>query len=71
MTEHICGISLVVTCADGSTHQDVTLKIVDDVVIYESKGGDILNVTSTQSAVYACTASQLAAVLLQYQGQQS
>lgn len=71
MTEHVFGINLKVTCADGSTHQDVTLKIVDGVVVYESQDGNILRVTSTQSAVYACTASQLAAVLLQYRGQES
>ena len=71
MTEHVCGINLQVTCADGSTHQGVILKVVDGVVIYESQDGDSLRVTSTQSAVYACTASQLAAVLLKYQGQES
>lgn len=74
MMEHTCGIDLNVTCADGSSHQGVTMKIVGGEVIYECTDGQRLTgatkVISTQAGMYACNPMQLAAVLHQYREQE-
>lgn len=42
MSESVLAIDLKVTCADHGTHQGVVLKIVDDLVVYETPSGERL-----------------------------
>lgn len=42
MTEVILGSKLGVTCKDGTTRADVTFKIIDGVVVYETPTGELL-----------------------------
>jgi len=39
MTETVLAINLKVTCADHETHEDVTMKLMDDRVIYLTTDG--------------------------------
>lgn len=74
MSEHICGIQMSVICVDGSKHDGVTLKIAEDVVIYETLEGTKLTgsqkVVSTESALFSCTLEQLTAAILKYREQE-
>lgn len=42
MSETVIAIGLTATCSDGSVHQDVVMKVVDDVVIFNSQDGEHL-----------------------------
>lgn len=42
MTEVILGTQLGVTCKDGTTRADVTFKIMDGIVVYETPTGELL-----------------------------
>lgn len=42
MIETILAIGITTTCADGSVRDDVVLKMVDGVVIYETPDGEHL-----------------------------
>ena len=42
MTEAILAIGVTATCADGSMHDDVIMKLVDGVVIYATPDGEHL-----------------------------
>lgn len=42
MTETILAIGVTATCADGSVRDDVVLKMIDGVVIYEAPDGEHL-----------------------------
>jgi len=74
MSEHICGIQMSVTCADGSKRDGVTLKVIDDVVLYETAEGIRLTgntkVLTTEAALFPCTLEQLTAAILKYREQE-
>lgn len=42
MTEIVIGLDLSVTCADGTTRNDVKYKIKNGIVIYETQDGESL-----------------------------
>jgi hypothetical protein len=42
MSETIIAIGVTATCADGSVHDDVVMKVADGVVIYETPNGEHL-----------------------------
>jgi len=42
MIETILAIGITATCADGSVRDDVVLKMIDGVVIYETPDGEHL-----------------------------
>jgi hypothetical protein len=43
MSEAILAIGVTATCADGSVRNDVVLKMIDGVVIYETPDGEHLS----------------------------
>lgn len=42
MTEAILATGITATCADGSVHDDVIMRLVDGTVIYETSTGEHL-----------------------------
>lgn len=42
MTETIIATGITATCADGSVHDDVVMKVRDGIVIYETVTGEHL-----------------------------
>ena len=73
MSEHCIGINLKVTCADHGTHEGVTMKIVDDVVICETADGERLQgdccVTFFDGGTFAVSPIEFAQALAKYRGQ--
>jgi len=42
MNETVLAFGITATCADGSVHTDVVMKVIDSVVIYETTDGEHL-----------------------------
>lgn len=42
MSETVLGINLKVTCADHCTHEGVTMKVIDERVVYVTPDGEEL-----------------------------
>lgn len=51
MKNMILGVNLSVTCADGTTHDDVTLRIENDCRVFRDANGQILNVAMIETGL--------------------
>lgn len=73
MSEQYIGINLSVTCADHGTHQGVTMKIVDDVVVCETGDGERLEhdccVTFFDGGTFVVPPMEFAQALAKYREQ--
>ena len=70
MTEIIIGFDLSVTCADGTTRNNVVFKVIDDMPIYETPDGELLKgstkVISTQAGNFIAGMQFLTAATFKY-----
>ena len=73
MSERFIGINLRVTCADHGTHEGVTMKIVDDVVVCVTADGERLQgdccVTLLEGGTFVVPPIEFAEALAKYRGQ--
>jgi hypothetical protein len=70
MTEIVIGFDLSVTCADGTTHNGVVFKVVEDIPIYETPEGELLKgntkVISTQGGNFIAGMQFMMAAIFKY-----
>jgi len=70
MTEIIIGFDLSVTCADGTTRDNVMLKLMDDIPVYETPDGEHLEgstkVITIQSGNFIADFQLMAAAIFKY-----
>jgi hypothetical protein len=70
MTEIIIGFDLIVTCADGTTRDNVMFKLMDDIPVYETPDGEHLEgstkVMTTQSGNFMADFQLMAAAIFKY-----
>lgn len=73
MSEFILGVDLKVTCADHGTHEGVTMKVVNDWVMYVTLDGQELKneccVTNIDYAVFAAPMPAIIAAIETYRRQ--
>jgi len=75
MNEIFVATGITATCADGSVHDDVVMKVIDGVVIYETADGKHLCgdccVKSIDGATFLAPLSYVTLAIEQYRKQEA
>lgn len=75
MTETIIATGITATCADGSVHDDVMMKVQDGIVIYETATGEHLCgdccVETLDNAQFLAPIQYVARAIEQYRKQEA
>lgn len=73
MSETVLGIDLKVTCSDHGTHEGVTMKVVDERVVYVTPDGEELKgdccVETIDGGMFVMPVHVIASMVEKYRGQ--
>lgn len=75
MNEVIIAVKIIANCADGSVHNDVTMKAVDNQIVFETPNGEHLCgdccVKTMDNAEVFVGPALFGAAMMQYKKQES